>query len=296
MLIRTISSIVAVALLVVMLVLKDTIFFNALLALICSIAVFELLKAFDLIKIKTITVSCIAYSFISVFITFFSSVGYIFAESDNYSLFYILATVNYSLVFMLAFVLLASMLFSKYTVKFEQIAISFCAASFISFSFKSLIQIKELVDSYNPNATIYILILTACGAWIADTSAYLVGTAIGKHKLCPSISPKKSIEGFVGGVFFNGAVFLLLGLLFSHIDASLKPNYLLLFLLGVLCALVGCIGDLFASYIKRCTGIKDFGKIMPGHGGVLDRFDSFLLVSPAVYILLQIFYKFAPIL
>ena len=116
------------------------------------------------------------------------------------------------------------------------------------------------------------------GAWVTDIFAYFTGMLFGKHKLIPAVSPKKTVEGAIGGAVFCVAFFVGYGALvnyFSQYDISL----ILLAMAGLLSALVSMIGDLSMSVIKRTYGIKDYGKIFPGHGGVLDRFDSILAVA-----------------
>lgn len=112
-----------------------------------------------------------------------------------------------------------------------------------------------------------------------DTFAYLTGMAFGKHKLCPSISPNKTVEGALGGVI--GA--LTCGLIYCAV-ADIPVTFLHGLFIG-LASVTSQLGDLFASKIKRATGIKDFGNFLPGHGGFMDRFDSMLLIIPMVYIL-----------
>lgn len=126
------------------------------------------------------------------------------------------------------------------------------------------------------------------GAWITDSCAYFAGRAFGKHKLAPVISPKKTIEGSVGGFLGTAAVMCLYGYLVGRFT-SCTPQYIPLLILGLLCGVVSQLGDLSASAIKREYGIKDYGKIMPGHGGVMDRFDSVLFVAPLVYHFISVF-------
>ncbi|MBF1054203.1 MAG: phosphatidate cytidylyltransferase, partial [Parvimonas sp.] len=116
-----------------------------------------------------------------------------------------------------------------------------------------------------------------------DTFAYLFGMIFGKHKLYPSISPKKTVEGSIGGIIGS----LLLLILFNIF--VLKYNFTFIIVSGILLSIVAQIGDLFASKIKREIGIKDFSNIIKGHGGFLDRFDSIIFVTPLVYILFSIF-------
>ncbi len=121
-------------------------------------------------------------------------------------------------------------------------------------------------------------------AFITDICAYFAGYAFGKHKLIPKVSPKKTIEGSIGGVLGSTLVCLIFGYYFN-IDLRIIG------LLGFLGSIIAQIGDLFASSIKRYVGIKDYGKLIPGHGGILDRFDSVILVAPFVYTVINLFIK-----
>jgi len=116
-------------------------------------------------------------------------------------------------------------------------------------------------------------------AWGADTGAYFTGTFLGKHKLAPEISPKKTIEGSIGGVATAVILSVVLAFIYKAVW-SFNVDFLRLCIYAVVFSIVGIVGDLFTSFIKRDCGIKDFGKIMPGHGGVLDRFDSVLFIAP----------------
>lgn len=136
----------------------------------------------------------------------------------------------------------------------------------------------------------YILVAFG-GAWFADTGAYFTGMLLGKHKLSPVISPKKTVEGAVGGIVWNIGLLCLLAFVYTKIYASLGTvltvSYLNIAILAVAVAFAGMAGDLVASVIKRQIGIKDYGKIIPGHGGIMDRFDSILFTSVAVYFVTQ---------
>ncbi|MGN1159938.1 MAG: phosphatidate cytidylyltransferase, partial [Lachnospiraceae bacterium] len=126
---------------------------------------------------------------------------------------------------------------------------------------------------------LYYLILVILGCIINDVTAYFVGKAIGKRKLAPAISPGKTVEGGTGGLVASTLILIILSAVLSHCT-GIKIRYGFLFLYLILASLVGQFGDLSMSVIKRSVGIKDFGKILPGHGGVLDRFDSLLFVAP----------------
>jgi phosphatidate cytidylyltransferase len=134
-------------------------------------------------------------------------------------------------------------------------------------------------DRYNPLVVIFLFILI----WSNDTGAYFLGVTMGKHRLFERISPKKSWEGFFGGWFFS--------LMFALILNRLFPDYGLVFLLMMasVVTITGTFGDLIESMIKRNVGMKDSGKFLPGHGGLLDRFDSIIYASPFVYLLIQFF-------
>ena len=132
--------------------------------------------------------------------------------------------------------------------------------------------------------------LVFAGAFLTDTCAYFVGCLLGRHKLCPTISPKKTIEGAIGGLFGGGLAFVVYGViansLFGQYLGGARFSLLWLFLLGLIAAVASEIGDLVASSLKRQFNIKDFGNIFPGHGGMLDRCDSIILVAPIIFLFL----------
>ncbi len=119
--------------------------------------------------------------------------------------------------------------------------------------------------------------LVIFGAFGTDVMAYFVGVALGKHKLCPSISPKKTIEGSIGGILGSVIICGAFGAVFA------KEYLIHCLILGLLCGVFSQFGDLTASIFKRKMGIKDYGNLIPGHGGILDRFDSVLFTAPLVY-------------
>ena len=128
----------------------------------------------------------------------------------------------------------------------------------------------------------YMMLIFLC-AWSSDTFAYFTGKFLGKHKLIPNVSPNKTVEGAIGGII--GAVVICSAYLYVlNITIGIKSPWLLIgVLVGITGGLFGQIGDLVASSIKRDTGVKDFGNIFPGHGGVMDRFDSVMFISPVIF-------------
>ena len=136
-----------------------------------------------------------------------------------------------------------------------------------------------------------IYLLVFIGAWITDIFAYFTGVLFGKHKLCETISPKKTIEGSVGGILFCALAFVLFTVFALDTEVTLWKCAVLAGA-GVIISIVSQIGDLSMSLIKRHYGIKDFGKIFPGHGGMLDRFDSIIAVALTLFILISVLHAY----
>ena len=133
----------------------------------------------------------------------------------------------------------------------------------------------------------FIVFAIFIGAFLTDTGAYFAGTFFGKHKLCPEISPKKTIEGAIGGIVTTVVAFVVYGFIGKEFFGY-NLSIINAVITGLILSIISQIGDLSASVIKRELGIKDYGNIMPGHGGALDRFDSVLFVAPVFYWLNQI--------
>lgn len=137
----------------------------------------------------------------------------------------------------------------------------------------------------NGNYLVWFIFLCS---WGCDTCAYAVGVLIGRHKMTPKLSPKKSIEGAVGGVVGAALLFVLYTHFAINRYSATELPLLLVAVLGAAGALVSMVGDLAASAIKRDHGIKDYGKLIPGHGGIMDRFDSVIIAAPLIFIGLMI--------
>ncbi|MPM40318.1 hypothetical protein SDC9_86958 [bioreactor metagenome] len=170
---------------------------------------------------------------------------------------------------------------SGYTVTMEKMGGSFFFAISIPYFLSSFIRLRELQDGS------LLALLPLVAAFTSDAFALFAGLTMGKHKLAPDLSPKKTVEGAVGGLL--GAVLstMLYGLVLGQFF-GLRPSYALLALYGALGSFMAQLGDLSFSYIKRQYGIKDFGNILPGHGGVLDRFDSVIFCAPLIELLLLV--------
>lgn len=171
------------------------------------------------------------------------------------------------------------------TVSFEAVCGAFLAGTLIPFLLSTLVCIQRLPDG---RALILLPIAISFGS---DALALFAGMAFGKHKLAPSLSPKKTVEGAIGGLVGGIVVALLYGWVLFLVYHR-PVHFFLLSLYGLLGSLISQFGDLAFSFIKREYGIKDYGKILPGHGGVLDRFDSVIFCAPLFLVL----FLFGPIL
>ena len=186
----------------------------------------------------------------------------------------------YPLVLAFTFVLLLIMVFFHSKCTFSDCATVFLGTVYVTLFFLHIQLVRQM--DYG-KILVWILFISA---WSTDTFAYFSGLTLGKHKLCPTISPKKTIEGSVGGTI--GCVICIE--LYAYIIASVN-NIEFSWINAGICALVASvisqIGDLAASCIKREHGAKDYGNLIPGHGGILDRFDSVLFIAPIVYYLIK---------
>ena len=173
----------------------------------------------------------------------------------------------------------------------SQVSWGFFGALIVPYLMLSLVRIFQMdflpIGDTDLQIGQFIVLLPLLAAWGADTCALFAGMFFGKHKLAPVVSPKKTVEGAVGGVV-GGAVLVLLAALLMNTFLDLDMPIWAALVLGGVGAVLGEIGDLSFSIIKRQTGIKDYGHIFPGHGGVLDRFDSVLFVAPFAEILFRI--------
>lgn len=168
---------------------------------------------------------------------------------------------------------------SGQTIRFGQLGISLYGALLVPLMLSSMLLIR------NADHGRFFVMLPFVSAFSSDVFALFAGMNFGKHKLAPKLSPKKTVEGSVGGVVGAGVMCLVYGLIlrqFWGVDANLA----LLLLYGLVASPVSQIGDLSFSYIKRESGIKDYGHLLPGHGGVLDRFDSVIFCAPFTYIVM----------
>ena len=200
--------------------------------------------------------------------------------------YYIIVFLNltaYTMTVLIASVILfmAVYVFTYPRYKTEQVTGAFFALVYVAVMLSHIFALRQMKDG------VFLVWLIFLASWGCDTCAYCVGMLIGKHKMSPKLSPKKSVEGAVGGVV--GAA--LLGVIYAAAVSGRMGgdgNHMVSF--ALICAaggLISMVGDLAASAIKRNCGIKDYGKLIPGHGGILDRFDSVIFIAPVIYYLAQ---------
>lgn len=245
-------------------------------ALLSVIAVYEILSAAKYLSHKAVSVTAIVFAFILPLLFCYDEVRG--------------GAVVVAFLFLL--VMLCAMLVNHKEVKFEEIGLVSLLTVCIPLSISTL---AFFMFRY-PDHGVFFIVYTLVVTWISDGGAYFVGTFLGKHKLCPEISPKKTWEGFIGGVVCTGIFAVLLGYGYELWDFiftgahNFSVNIPVLLITGLISSPLGVVGDLSASLLKRQCGVKDFGNILPGHGGIMDRFDSVIIVAPFVYLVFQIFY------
>lgn len=188
---------------------------------------------------------------------------------------------SWALLGILVFVVLqfSELMMNHIKIRFEMLAVSFFAGVLMPYLLSALIRIFML------NIGREIIMIPFIIAFLSDGGAYFAGIKLGKHKLAPVISPNKTVEGMLGGALAATAGVMLYALLMG-LALDYRVNYAVAFLYGIAGSAAGVFGDLCFSAIKRQTGIKDYGNLFPGHGGVLDRFDSMLTVAPLIEALL----------
>lgn len=239
------------------------------------IMLFALNEFYKNLKVKDITVDLVLSNALAVGI-------YLLPIVKFYSIEFPLL----SIVIVLALALFAIELFRNDEQPFQRIAFSLCGIVYVCvpFTLLALYKVENSVDffcTFAPSS--YMILLLFAFTWINDTFAYLTGMLLGKHPLCPKISPKKTIEGFAGGCFFTIACAAVIAYVY------MEGMELHIVGLAVLIVIASTLGDMVESRFKRWVGVKDSGKMLPGHGGFLDRFDSVIFSIPIFFAYLQIF-------
>lgn len=273
---RVITGIVLVVVMLAVLCLMYTPVFMIFCSLISAVAVYEINRVAK-VKNKITMVMSIA----------FAALVPIYIEMDFQRIAAPSVLIGIYVLLMLFVMLL------KYDItRFEHIAISVFASIMVPFSFSVFLFLRDVYinfpQEYSKIDGIYYIVFVFICSWCTDTFAYFVGRKFGKHKMSPKISPKKTVEGAIGGVVIAAVINLLVLFVFNEVFfITQNISYLEVGISSVILSLVSMLGDLSASTIKRNYGEKDFGKLMPGHGGIMDRFDSCLFVLPTLYIIIN---------
>lgn len=273
---RIISAIVGIIIALIVFSLANTIVFYIAVSALSIIIISELFRAENCLEFKFSYVVCLFYVGVMPFMAMpqFLEYRYLFAITCVFALF-------------------GTYLIQHKTLTFDKLSFMITISTLISLSMCCLILIKDIDEMHG----IFYICLTLGAAWFSDGGAYFVGTFLGKHKLFPEVSPKKTLEGAIGGIILGPLILAIGSFAYQQYMAMsgvfFNVNYPLIIGAGVIGAVLSIVGDLTASLLKRQCNIKDYGTIMPGHGGVLDRFDSVLFVAPFMSMVLtymKVFY------
>ena len=264
---RILTSLVAVCILIPVLIFSHTVVFPIALAIASMICIYEMTKCVGQRSLK-VTLPLYLMTIVSPFL-----MRYVAMKT-----FAVIAFIVIGAYLLYLFTLIIT---SHGKLSFSDTLSNFAVCLYIITACSAIVFIRDFENNGK-----YIYFLIFIGAWITDIFAYFSGVFFGKHKLIPDVSPKKTVEGSIGGTLFCAIFFVLLGVVVQYIDNSVNANLIFLFVAGVIIAIISQIGDLIMSVIKRHYGIKDYGKLFPGHGGMLDRFDSILAVSLGIAMVL----------
>ena len=263
---RIITGTILVAVFLPLLLFSHTLFFLIAMSIISLVAAYEMLHCLKADKILPIAIP-------SYFIAVAFPLSARLIEDKTGFAPWVIAIIMGYLLWLNVYCVLR-----KDTLEYSLCSSVFMSVIYVTAGFTSLILLRDTVNGQ------YIFWLVFVGAWVTDTMAYFSGMLFGKHKLIEEVSPKKTVEGAIGGTLFCGLSFSLFGYIVSLIT-DVKMSLLMLFFAGLIAAVVSQFGDLSASIIKRQNGIKDYGKLFPGHGGVMDRFDSIVALAPVLLVL-----------
>ncbi len=244
---------------------------HVLLAVIGCIGVYEAVKSTGIVRSRFILVASLVYAAAAPFVYSVEMMADILKVETRLD--------HTALMVVYAIIVFTYAMFKHNEVKPKEVAFGFAATVAVTYAFWTLAGLYSAEDGHG----LFYLLLVIIAAWGCDTGAYFSGYFFGKHKMAPEISPKKTVEGAVGGIIVD-MLLMLVACLIYNAYSGFKANTWLIIAVTPVLAFAGMMGDLIFSYIKRDCGIKDYGKIMPGHGGVLDRFDSVLVVAPLVYV------------
>ncbi|MBQ7846877.1 MAG: CDP-archaeol synthase [Clostridia bacterium] len=271
---RVITGIVGLLVFVPLLVFSNTYAGCLMAQLLCLISVYELSGAVGLRKKWQMTIPLYLLSIGMPLLIFFEKTRGDFMKY---------AALAFSLA---AFYLLGCAVFSKGKIKIEDTGVLFTMQFYVFMGFNAMYMLRHME---NGGCLIALLFISP---WATDIFAYFTGRLFGKHKLIPDVSPKKTVEGAVGGFVMAIVLTVVYGLVVGAFT-KVSPQYLQLVLAGAVMSVASMVGDLIASLVKRHYGIKDYSRMLPGHGGILDRFDSILAASFILLVLYELPFGFS---
>ena len=275
---RTITSVFILLVTVPIILLSKFIIYPIALSALAVMATYEILRALGVEKNWYLSIPAYILAGVFPFASYF--------VTDQSTFTYLLTIA--ALIYIYMIYIMGVSVFSKGQTSFKTISEVLLSVNYVVVSFTSLSMIRYI----DKEIGLYKLILVFIVSWVCDAMAYVVGSLFGKHKLIPEISPKKTVEGAIGGIVSAVAAFMLYGLILDLAIPSIEVNYIVLAVFGLVLAVVSQLGDLIASLIKREHNIKDYGNLLPGHGGIMDRFDSIMAVSTILLILTIVFPPF----
>lgn len=274
---RVLSGVVIAVVAISVLLLMNTVVFPIVWTVLAVMAVYEIEKVTQ-IKNKALMILSLVFSAL-------------FCLNESFGF----VDVSYSVVLAVYVLIMLTIMLIGYDItKFEHVAVAFFASVAVPFAFSIFVYLRDINENsggkFSKTEGVYLILLVLVCSWLTDVFAYFTGRAFGKHKLCPKISPKKTVEGAIGGIIIPAVINIIVLAVFEKFffDGTVIPYWAMLIISPVL-SVASMLGDLSASTIKRNFGVKDFSNLIPGHGGIMDRFDSCLFVLPAIYVIVNLF-------
>lgn len=272
---RIITALVAICILIPVLLFANTVLLPIAVAICTILAVYEMLACIGLQKSVAISIP---------FYICAAGIPFLLRFLGNYN-FALTLRICFAAATVTLLYLFGVQIFSQGRYQPSEIGMAYMGMLYIFIGFGGIVYIHDFAAG---NEGRYVYLLIFIGAWVTDTFAYFSGMLFGrggKHKLAPHVSPKKTVEGSIGGIVFCVIAMVVYGIIIKHIQSDMRVDIWFLAISGIAVSVVAQIGDLSLSVIKRHYGIKDYGFIFPGHGGILDRFDSVIAVSAVLTVL-----------
>ncbi len=258
---RLITSAVGIPLAIVLLILGERFHWimYVIISLLCLLMIFELLSARKLHKNFKIFIPCMVFAIVQPLL--------------------IPLKMGLLPIYLFLLAMFFIMINASEKISYPDLCFALLGTIIVVLGMSSILLLPPRYNNYFT----FFFVLCIGTPWCADAGAYFSGVFLGNHKLCPKVSPNKTVEGFAGGVVVGTLSALIIGFIYMFIYPNAEFNYILLLFIGLFSSVISVLGDLTFSLIKRSCKIKDYGAIFPGHGGFLDRFDSVIFAAPLIY-------------